>query len=166
MLLEQDLDKMNFSKCSRLRRAQTLDEIQKNYLRLVKEFHPDTLRVKEAGSYRRKLEKIFGKVQEAYQEIHPDNKRATYLHELMEGRRTKKDGDSKSKNKYEYKVPKKDVSPSLRMPTPNLKWAAKRKKGKSAGCDELYQMALNLNPTRKAFEDAYHRVRKLMREGF
>jgi hypothetical protein len=167
LLMSQDLDKMNFFEILEVTPSADAAEIHANYLRLVKEMHPDSLRVKDAGHYKRKLETIFGKIQEAYQEIHPDNKRAAYLHELMEGRRTKKDGNSKSKSKYEYKVPKKDVELKLADADSQYEMGVKEeKRGNLQAALNFYQMAMNLNTSRKAYEDAYHRVRKLMREGF
>lgn len=169
LLISEDLESKNFFEILEVTPSADADEIHKNYLRLVKEFHPDSLRGKDPGHYKRKLEKIFEKIQEGFQEIHSDTKRAAYLHELMEGRRTKK-GDEKSgraKSKYEYKVPKKDVELKFADADTQFEMGRKEeKKGNLQAALNFYQMAINLNPQRKAFEEAFHRVRKLMREGF
>jgi hypothetical protein len=165
LLISQDLDKTNHFEILEVTPSASADDIHKSYLRLVKEFHPDSLRSQEVGYYKQKLEKIFGKVQEAFQEIHADNKRAAYLHTLMDGRRTQKETDKKSK--YEYKVPKKDVEFRFADADTQFEMGSKEeKKGNLQAALNFYQMAMNLNPQRKNFEEAFFRVRKLMREGF
>lgn len=167
LLMWDGLDKKNYFEILEVTPSADADEIQKNYLKLVKEFHPDSLRGKESGHYKQKMEKIFDKIQEAYQEIHPDGKRATYLHSLVDGSRTTKKKEDPKKEKYEYKRP---------APTTKLHFAdadtqfdmgqKEEKKGNLQAAMNFYQMAMNLNPQRKAFEEAFFRVRKLLREGF
>lgn len=168
LLISEGLDKMNFFEILEVTPSSDATEIHTNYLRLVKEFHPDSLRGKDPGHYKRKLEKIFEKIQEGYQAIHSDSSRANYLHELMEGRRSKKDKDGKgSKSKYEYKVPKKDVEFKFADADTQFEMGKKEeKRGNLQAALNFYQMAINLAPQKKSYEEAYHRVRKLMREGF
>jgi len=167
LMIYQDLDKMNFFEVLEVTPSANADEIHKNYLRLVKEFHPDSFRGQEVGHYKQKVERIFGKIQEGYQEIHADSKRAAYLHQLMEDRRTTKDDHKTPKNKYEYKKPPPKVE--LRFADADSQYEMglkEEKKGNMQAALNFYQMAMNLNPQRKAYEDAFYRVRKLMREGF
>lgn len=164
-LLSSDLDKKNFFEILEVSPSADGEEIHKSYLKLVKEFHPDSLRGKDAGHYKQKMEKLFDKIQEAYQEIHPDGKRATYLHSLVEGRRTTKKVEEK-KSGYEYKKP---VKTELKFADADTQFEMGRKeekKGNLQAAMNFYQMAMNLNPQRKAYEEAFFRVRKLMREGF
>ncbi len=167
LLISQNLDNANFFEILEVTPSATAEEIHKNYLRLVKEFHPDSFRGQDAGYYRQKVERIFGRVQEGYQEIHSDAKRASYLHHLMESRRTMKDDHKTPKSKYEYKVPKKNVEFKFADADTQFEMGLKEeKKGNLQGALNFYQMAINLNPQRKAYEEAFFRVRKLMREGF
>ena len=103
LLFWDGLEKKNFFEILEVTPSSEADDIHKSYLRLVKDFHPDSLHGKESGHYKEKMEKIFEKIQEAYQEIHQDSKRAVYLHTLMDGRRTSKPKEEKPK--YEYKRP-------------------------------------------------------------
>jgi DnaJ-domain-containing protein 1 len=167
LLISQDLDNANFFEILEVTPSSNADEIQKNYLRLVKEFHPDSFRAQEAGYYKQKVEKIFGKIQEGYQEIHSDAKRAAYLHHLMENRRTLKDVHKTSKSKYEYKIPQKKIEVKFADADSQHDMGLKEeKKGNLQAALNFYQMAVNLNPQRKEFEEAFFRVRKLIREGF
>lgn len=167
LLIMQELEKMNFFEALEVTPSASSQEIHKNYLRLVKEFHPDSFRGKNPGHYQRKVERIFEKIQEGYQEIHVDSKRASYLHQLMENRRTMKDDHKTPKSKYEYKKPAPKVE--LRFADADSQYEMglkEEKKGNLQTALNFYQMAVNLNPQRKQFEEAFIRVRKLMREGY
>ncbi|MCC7459910.1 MAG: DnaJ domain-containing protein, partial [Proteobacteria bacterium] len=160
LLLDQELDTKTFFEMLEVSPSADSDLIHANYLRLVKEFHPDSLRIKETGHYRRNMEKIFVKIQEAYQEIHPENKRAAYLHELMDGRRTKKD---EKKPKYEYKVPKKDVEFTFaNAETQYARGLKEEKKGNLQAALNFFQMAVGLKSDKKVYEESVARIREKM----
>jgi len=54
------------------------ESIKKNYFRLVKEFHPDRFFGQELGSYGEKLEQIFGRVTQAFEELTDPARRKAY----------------------------------------------------------------------------------------
>lgn len=166
LLQFQELPKMNYFEMLEVSPSATSEEIQNSYLRLVKEFHPDRMRGQEAGHYKQKLESIFDKIQEASQKIRHDNQRAAYLHSLMEARRTTKD-PNEGKAKSEYRLPRKNTKLHFANADSQYEMGIKEeKKGNLQSALNFYQMAISLNPQRKIFEDAYHRVRKLLREGY
>ena len=87
------------------------------------------------------------------------------MHSLVDGRRTGKKKEEKPK--YEYKRPPPDTKLHFADADTQFEMGVKEeKKGNLQAALNFYQMAMNLNPQRKAFEEAFFRVRKLMREGF
>jgi tetratricopeptide (TPR) repeat protein len=163
MLMLDGLDKKNHFEVLDVSPRAGSEEVHASYLKLVKEFHPDRLYGKELGHYKQKFEKIFDRVQEAYQEIYDEQKRAAYIHALKKP----KGSAEAAKPKYEYKKPKPKVE--LRFADADGQFEmgkTEEKRGNLQAAMNFYQMAMNLNPKRKEYEDAYNRVRKLMREGF
>ena len=78
-----------------------------------------------------------------------------------------KDDHKTPKSKYGYKKPAPKVE--LRFADADSQYEMglkEEKKGNLQTALNFYQMAVNLNPQRKQFEEAFIRVRKLMREGY
>lgn len=162
-LLSENLEEKNFFDILEVTPSSTSDEVHENYLRLVKDFHPDRVRLAhESTEYKSKLEKIFEKIQEAYQEIKTDGLRATYIHTLMEKKRGKPDPHDK-KPAYTYKVPRKNTEPHFANAESQFKMGQKEEnRGNLQGALNFYRMASALKPDEKPIEEAIARVKKLM----
>lgn len=160
-LLTENLQTMNFFEVLEVTPSASTEEIHTNYLRLVKDFHPDKVKVtKDSAEYKSKVEKIFEKIQEAYQEIQTDGKRATYIHLLMEKKRGKP--DPKEKPKYEYKIPRKNTEPSFAKADSQFKMGQKEeKRGNFQAALNFYQMAMTLDPDEKSYQEAVVRIKKM-----
>jgi curved DNA-binding protein CbpA len=78
LLYEQDLENSNYYELLSVARGASEELIKKAYFKLTKDFHPDRFFGKELGLYKKKLEKIFQKITDAYETLIDQQKRRHY----------------------------------------------------------------------------------------
>ena len=70
------------------------------------------------------------------------------------------------KSEYEYKRPKETVTFRFADAVSQFEMGeVEEKKGNLPAAMNFYQMAMNLDPQQKAYEEAYRRVQKMIKQG-
>ncbi|HLG19190.1 MAG TPA: DnaJ domain-containing protein [Bdellovibrionota bacterium] len=142
------------------------EEIRKKYFILVKQYHPDRFFGQEIGHYGEKIDAVFGKITEAFEELSDEAKRKSYDRKLKEASKSAKDrkqGKGKEKKPDKTILTGTNLIERLALAKQHFKEAEKEEQaGNDVAAANLYYLAFHYDSQDKAHERAWNRMRPIL----